>query len=131
MDRRSTATLICDWAGCCDLARPQAPGPFEREQRLRKHGRWCAGICGNSLLQAAEAGLQLVGTELSGKAHVSTPDTYAHRSPAAARVSLVGTELCEQRKGAHADHLAHVTAGAAGRLLLPTLSFCAQLSPDE
>jgi hypothetical protein len=24
--------------------------PFEREQRLRKHRRWCAGICGNSLL---------------------------------------------------------------------------------
>jgi hypothetical protein len=39
--------------------------PFEREQRLRKYGRWCAGICGNSLLQAAEAGLQLVGTELT------------------------------------------------------------------
>jgi hypothetical protein len=75
MDRRSTATLICDGAGCCDLTCPQAPdphashvpgsssqvneaplallAPFEREQRLRKHRRWCAGICGNSLLQAA------------------------------------------------------------------------------
>src|SRR6266567_4991534 len=62
-------------------------GPFEREQRLREHGRWCAGICGSSLLQAAEAGLQLAGTELS-----------------------------EERKGAQAQPFEHVTAGAGGRL---------------
>ena len=43
-----------------------ALAPFEREQRLSKHRRWCAGICGNSLLQAAEAGLQLVGTSWAG-----------------------------------------------------------------
>src|SRR6266702_8708865 len=61
--------------------------PFEREQRLRKRGRWCAGICGNSLLQAAEAGLQLVGTELS-----------------------------EERKGPQAQPFEHVTARAGGRL---------------
>src|SRR5260370_29551964 len=87
MDRRSTATLICDWGR---MLRPRpfsGSGPFEREQRLRKHGRWCAGICGNSLLQAAEAGLQLVGTELS-----------------------------EERKGAQAEPFEHVTAGAGGRL---------------
>src|ERR1039457_2838919 len=61
--------------------------PFEREQRLRKHRRWCAGICGNSLLQAAEAGLQLAGTEVS-----------------------------EERMGAQAQPLEHVRGGAGGRL---------------
>jgi hypothetical protein len=57
--------------------------PVEGEQRLRKHRRWCAGICGNSLLQAAEADLQLAGTELS-----------------------------EERKCAQAQPFEHVTAGA-------------------
>lgn len=38
--------------------------PLEREQRLSEHGRWCVGVCANSLLEAAEAGLQLVGIEL-------------------------------------------------------------------
>ena len=39
--------------------------PFEGEQRLRKHRRWCAGICGNSLLQAAEAGLDPILDEFN------------------------------------------------------------------
>lgn len=50
-------------------------------------GAGCAGICGNSLLQAAEAGLQLVATELS-----------------------------EERKGAQAQPFEQVAAGAGRRL---------------
>ena len=66
---------------------PHILTPFKREQGVRKHRRWCAGICGNSLLQAAKAGLQLVWTELS-----------------------------EERKCAQAQPFEHVTACAGGRL---------------
>jgi len=38
--------------------------PFEREQGRRICRRRCAGICADGLLQAAEAGLQLVGGEV-------------------------------------------------------------------
>jgi len=59
-------------------ARVAALLPFEREQRLREHRRWCAGICGNSLLQAAEADLQLVGTELSEERKSAQAQPFEH-----------------------------------------------------
>lgn len=37
-------------------------GPFERQQRLGKRRRRRVRICGDGLLQAVEAGVQLVGT---------------------------------------------------------------------
>ena len=68
-------------------ARTAALAPFEGEQRFGEHGRWCTGICGDSLLQSAEAGLQLVGTQLR-----------------------------EEREGAQTQPFEHVAAGAGGRL---------------
>jgi hypothetical protein len=65
--------------------------PFKREQGRMICGRRCAGIRGNSLLQAAEAGLQLAGSEQS-----------------------------EGRMGAQAQPFEHVTAGAEdGSVTLP------------
>ena len=61
--------------------------PFEREQRLRKHRRWCTGICGNSLLQAAEAGLQLVGTEVSEERKGTQAQPLEHVMPQVAMAS--------------------------------------------
>src|SRR5262249_55132672 len=78
-------------AGCSSSQVNEAPfallAPFEREQGFRKYRRWCAGISGNDLLQAAEAGLQLVRSEVS-----------------------------EERMGAQAQPFEHVTTGAGGRL---------------
>ena len=99
------APCICPAPGAGARDRPtQDPvltdfaAPFEREQGRRICRRRCAGICGDGLLQAAEAGLQFVYFDDPGQTRETLADAWYHSGDLAVRHPDGYIELRDRKK---------------------------------